>query len=151
MPKQSFSHTATAAASVGQVWAALDEPATWESIGGVDRVFNPTVDELGRLQGFSFETVVGGTTYIGEAKPSGRVEGRSMTWAIANKEIRGTIAVQLGEAGPNTELTVTIDLESAGFMSAMFFPVIAGAVGRGLPDAVDDFASGFGSSGDVSE
>ena len=114
-------------------------------------MLNPTVDELGRLRGFSFETLIGGTRYLGEASPAGRVDGRSMTWDIENKEIRGTVAVQLEESGPHTDITVTIDLESAGFMSAMFFPVIAGALGKGLPEAVENFASGFGTSEEVSE
>jgi hypothetical protein len=45
--------------------------------------------------------------------------------------------------GETTTVTVTLHVESAGLLSAMFFPVIAGAIGKGLPGAVDGFVSGL--------
>jgi hypothetical protein len=38
-----------------------------------------------------------------------------------------------------------LEVESAGFLSSMFFPVIAGAIGSGLPRAVDEFAAALSS------
>ena len=143
MPSQTFAHTSTAPAPSGEVWAALDEPATWESIGGVDRVFDPLVDSDGRLRGFSFDTVAAGKKYVGTATPHAREEGRLMSWRIQNSEIRGFTTVALASGGASTTITVTLEVESAGLLSGMFFPVIAAAIGSGLPRAVDGFAASF--------
>jgi Polyketide cyclase / dehydrase and lipid transport len=143
VPSQSFTATAIAAAPIDQVWGALDRPQTWESIGGVDRVIDPKIDETGRLRGFSFETVAAGRRYLGTATPAAREEGRVMAWNIANSEIRGVTTVELASSGEGTAITVRLDVESVGLMSGMFFPVIAGAIGNGLPTAVERFADGF--------
>lgn len=129
------------------VWAALDRPETWEAIGGVDRVFDPRIDDKGRLQGFSFETVAGGKRHTGTAGPRQRVEGTTMAWNIESSEVRGTTTVDLDGAEHGTQVTVTVHVESVGFLSSMFFPVIAGALGKGLPTAVDEFAAGLSSGG----
>jgi carbon monoxide dehydrogenase subunit G len=143
VPSDTFTHTAEAAASVGEVWATLDQPSTWESIGGVDRVFDPTIDAEGRLRGFSFDTIAAGRRYVGVATPDQRVEKRVMSWRIRNSEVHGVTKVELAPSNPGTSITVTLEVESAGLLSAMFFPIIAGAIGNGLPRAVDGFAAGF--------
>jgi carbon monoxide dehydrogenase subunit G len=132
-----------AAAPVEEVWASLDEPSTWESIGGVDRVFDPKIDDQGRLAGFSFDTVAAGRKYVGVATPHQRAEGSVMSWRIENSEVRGLTKVELEPSNPGTAITVTLEVQSAGLLSSVFFPVIAGAIGNGLPRAVDEFASGF--------
>ncbi len=38
---------------------------------------------------------------------------------------------------------VTLEVESVGMFASMFFPVIANAIGSGLPHTVDAFAAGF--------
>ncbi len=143
MPSQTFTATATAAVPVEEVWASLDRPETWASIGGVDRVFDAVEDEQGQLTGFSFESVAAGKRYVGRARPARRDEGRLMAWDIANSEIQGVTTVALAPLGKETEITVTLEVQSAGLLSAMFFPVIAGAIGNGLPDAVSSFAASF--------
>ena len=129
--------------AIDEVWAALDRPETWEAIGGVDRVFDPRVDEQGRLRGFSFETVAGGRKYVGVASPHLRDEGARMAWRIANSEVRGVTSVSLERHDDLTAIEVTLQVESAGLLSSMFFPVIAGAIGKGLPTAVEAFAAGL--------
>ena len=146
MPKDTFSHSSKTSAARSEVWRALDWPSTWEGIGGVDRVIDPLIDDLGRLQGFTFETFVAGTKYLGEATPNAREEGRMMVLNIANSEIRGAIRVDLSDDGDGTLILVTIDVESAGMLSAMFFPVIARSIGNGLPRAIEEFAASFTSS-----
>jgi carbon monoxide dehydrogenase subunit G len=141
VPSQTFSHSSATTATVEVVWAALDRPETWEAIGGVDRVFDAEIDPRGRLQGFSFETVAGGKSYTGVASPRRRVEGETMAWDVKSSEIRGVTEVDLDGDGEKTTVTVTLQVESAGLLSAMFFPVIAGAIGKGLPGAVDGFVS----------
>lgn len=143
MPSDTFTHTATAGVSIDVVWASLDEPSTWESIGGVDRVFDPKIDAAGRLVGFSFDTVAAGRKYVGVAKPDERVEKRRMSWRIENSEIRGVTRVDLEPDNPGTSITVTLEVRSVGMLSGVFFPVIAGAIGTGLPRAVDQFAAGL--------
>lgn len=143
MPTQSFTHTSRAAAGVDAVWSRLNEAATWEGIGGVDRVYDPIVDDNGDLRGFSFESVAAGTVYAGTARPRRREERRLISWDIQNSEIRGVTEVELSPAGPSTDITVRLEIESVGMMAAMFFPVIAGVLGNGLSKAVDEFTSGM--------
>lgn len=142
MPTRSFTHSARADADVEEVWERLDLPETWENIGVVDRVFDPAFDGS-RLVGFSFETVAAGKKYVGLATPEARDEGQVMGWRIRNSEVTGTLQVRLAPAGSHTDITVDIEVESVGLLSTMFFPVVAGAVGSGLPRAVDAFAAGF--------
>lgn len=143
VPSQTFSHSSSTTATIEEVWSALDRPETWEAIGGVDRVFDAEIDPEGRLQGFAFETVAGGKSYTGVASPHRRVEGETMAWNVKSSEIRGITEVDLDGDGETTTVTVTLHVESAGLLSAMFFPVIAGAIGKGLPGAVDGFVSGL--------
>lgn len=143
MPTQTFTHTATAAAPLEKVWASLDRPETWEAIGGVDRVFDPIVDDRGRLRGFSFDSVAGGKKYVGKAVPRQRTEGSLIAWDIENSEVQGVTTVELSPDGDATTVTVTLDVESRGMLATMFFPIVAKAIGNGLPASVDDFAAGF--------
>jgi carbon monoxide dehydrogenase subunit G len=53
--------------------------------------------------------------------------------------------VRLASTSAGTEIEVDLHVESVGLLSTMFFPVVAGAVGSGLPRAVDAFANGLGS------
>ena len=141
VPAQSFTHTSHSDANAEDLWKALNQPATWEAIGGVDRVFDPIVDDNGDLRGFSFATVVAGKPYEGRARPREREEPRLISWDIANSEIRGVTRVVLSPNASGTGITVTLEMESVGLLSRVFFPVIASAVGNGLPDAVESFAA----------
>jgi carbon monoxide dehydrogenase subunit G len=145
VPSETFTHTALTPASPGDVWEALDEPKTWAAIGGVDRVFDPNIDGEGRLRGFSFETVAGGMRYVGIAVPHERLEGELMAWKVRNSEVHGVTTVSLSPAEGGTEITVALEVNSAGLLSTMVFPLIARAIGSGLPQAVNEFAADLGS------
>jgi carbon monoxide dehydrogenase subunit G len=108
-------------------------------------VFDPTIDDQGKLRGFSFETVAAGKKYVGLATPHARIEGHKMAWRVKNSEVRGLTTVELTTAADGTRIVVTLEVQSAGLLSTMFFPVIAGAIGNGLPKAVDQFAQELGS------
>lgn len=140
MSRQTFSHSAVTSASPAEVWRALDLPETWEGIGGVNRVFDPEIDGEGRLRGFRFETLAAGSRYRGEATPRARQERRLMSWNIESPEVRGVITVESAQAEDGTEISVELTVESLGVLSTVFFPVVAGAIGNGLPGAVEDFA-----------
>ena len=141
MADQSFEHSATTPADVGEVWEALGLPATWEAIPGVDRVVDPIFDDSGILAGFSFESAVGGRRYNGRAIPAGREEGRMIGWDISTPEIRGRILVGLAPAGDLTRVDVRLDVEGVGMLGSIFFPVIASAIGSGFADTVEEFVA----------
>lgn len=143
MPSQSFRHSATADASIETVWATLDRPETWESISGIDSVFDATVDHDGRLRGFSFDTEISGKSYAGQAAPLRRTEGKEIAWSVRNSEVKGSLEVQLAPADGGTQITVGLTVQSASFLAGVLFPAIAGAIGNGLPQAVEDFAGSF--------
>lgn len=143
VPSQTFSESSWTSAPIHEVWAALDRPETWQAIGGVDRVFDPEVDDQGRLQGFSFETMAGGKRHTGTSRPNQRVEGTTMAWNVESSEVKGITKVDLEPEGDGTRVSVTVQVESVGFLSSMFFPVIAGALGKGLPRAVEEFVAGL--------
>ena len=143
VPSKSFKHTAVATAPIDDVWAALDQPQTWESIGGIDKIVDSNIDSDGRLRSFSFDTVVAGIPYRGKAIPAGREEGRLISWNIENSEIAGTITVTLSDKDSETTINVALRVESKGMLAAMFFSAVSKAVGTGLPGSVDAFAAGF--------
>jgi carbon monoxide dehydrogenase subunit G len=125
---------------VARVWAALDDPSSWEAISGVDRVMSPSIDDEGHLQGFAFESVAAGKKYVGQARPAGREPQKMMAWDIETSEMRGRVMVSLAPLEGDTRVHVTLRVESVGMLSAVFFPVIASAVGEGFPETVEDFA-----------
>lgn len=143
MPSQVFNHETATDAPVDAVWARLDHPETWESIGGVDRVFDPEVDSAGRLLGFSFDSNAAGRKYVGTARPRERVEGKRMAWDVQNSEVKGVASVTLNPRDTGTVITVTLRVESVGLLSSMLFPLIATAIGNGLASSVDSFAASF--------
>ena len=147
MPSETFTHSAVAAAPTAEVWVALQRPETWEAIGGIDRVVDASIDTEGRLQGFSFDTMIAGQAYRGEATAAGRDEGRLMAWKIENSEISGEITVVLTPVDLDTEIEVTLSVESKGLLAGMFFSVVSMSLGNGLPRSVNDFASAFAPEG----
>jgi hypothetical protein len=110
-------------------------------IPGVDRVIDPRVDGQGRLQGFGFETLIGGTVYRAKATPAGRDEGRMMAWAISSSEIQGKITVGLAPNGSGTRVDVGLEAEGAGLLGSLLFPVISAAIGNGFASTVDGFVA----------
>jgi hypothetical protein len=50
------------------------------------------------------------------------------------------VMVSLAPLEGDTRVHVTLRVESVGMLSAVFFPVIASAVGEGFPETVEDFA-----------
>lgn len=143
MADQSFEHSATTPADVDEVWKALDLPATWEAIPGVDRVVDPVFDDSGSLIGFSFESAVGGRRYNGRATRAGWEEGKMVGWDISTSEIRGRVLVGLAPEGEVTRVDLRVDVEGVGVLGSLFFPVIASAIGSGFTDTVEEFVDGL--------
>jgi hypothetical protein len=143
MPGQSFQHSAVTPVPVSDAWKSLDEPTTWEAIPGVDRVIDPVVDADGRLRGFSFESDVGGRKYLGKATPARREEGRLIAWDIDSSEITGKVAIEIGTEDQGTKVQVRLEVEGAGMLGSLFFPVIASAIGGGFAATVEEFVAGL--------
>ena len=145
MPSATFHHAVTVQASPGEVWDSLQEPDAWRSVGPVQELWDP-VTEDGVLTGFQWSTDIGGVVYngTGEAVESQRPEHYSLI--LDTSEMAGTIAVDLTEENPGgTLVDVTVELQSKGLLSSMFFPVVSRAIGEGLNDQVEEMAQRFDS------
>ena len=64
-----------------------------------------------------------------------------MAWDIVSAHIAGWTSVELADADDQTRVTVTIHVESVGFLASMMFSSIAGAIERGLSATVDEFSA----------
>jgi hypothetical protein len=144
VPGKTFQQSAIAEAPIARVWGALNNPKSWESVPGVDRIIESVIDTEGELQGFSFESEAAGRKYLGHATPAGREPEKMMAWDIETSEVRGRIVVSLRAEDRGTLVDVKLRMDSVGTLSSIFFPVIAVAVGDGFPRTVEDFARGLG-------
>lgn len=140
MPAQSFTHSVIAHCDLDTAWRALQEPATWAAVGGVDDIHNARFDTDGRLLGYDFMVTAAGRRFRGSASTVEASPPRRMAVDIDSSEMTGTITVGLADANQSIQVTVTVDARSKGLLSGMFFGVIASAIGNGLPANVESFA-----------
>lgn len=145
MPRASFSHTVDLSIDAAAIWAALQDAATWSGIGPVDEVWDATHDDAGRLASFSWSAHVGPTKHTGTAKVSVATEPHHMRLQLDSSELSGALIADITEDEPT--LAVTLEVASKGAMASMFFPIIAEAIGRGLPAQVEEFAASIGAAG----
>lgn len=144
MPAQTFTGSATAKAPVDVVWASIDDVATWESVATIDKVTDARRDHSGRLTGFDFVTHVAGAAYKGVAKAVHREEGKAIWWHVESSEITGVARVELSPTGDDTEIKVTLEVSSRGFLAGMFFPGGVKKIGDGLVESVRQMSTRFG-------
>lgn len=144
MPSQTFSHTELIGADLSSVWAALQVAETWGEIGGIDEITDATHDHRGHLQSYSFAVVIGGTRHSGTARTTEIHPPQHMKVSIDSPEMAGSIRLDLETSGQQTMMEVDMEVRSKGILSSMFFPVIASAVGSGLPRNVAAFARRIG-------
>jgi len=143
VPSRTFQHAAVADAPIVTVWGALNDPKSWESVPGVDRILESVIDQEGQLQRFTFESLAAGKRFLGRANPAGRELEKMMAWDIETSEILGLVIVRLRAIDDATRVDVSLRMESVGVLSSVFFPVIASAIGDGFPKTVQDFANGL--------
>ncbi|MGD2052074.1 MAG: SRPBCC family protein [Acidimicrobiia bacterium] len=140
MPKSRFTHRAVASVPAHAVWQRLQDAATWAAIGPVEEVWDPHHDDAGSLRSYRWKTVVGPRAYLGSATVVASEPERRMELRLDGSEVVGDLIAELAPDGDTTTtLTVTLAIESVGVLSTLFFPVVADAVGRGLPAQVDGF------------
>ncbi|HEX9855245.1 MAG TPA: SRPBCC family protein [Acidimicrobiia bacterium] len=143
MPSASFSHAASVSASVEVVWATLQEAETWELIGPLQNVWDAEHDAHGRLLRYRWSAVVGPTTYRGTSVVTESQRPTVMALALDSSEVAGVLTTRLAMADRNTSLDVSLAITSKGPLASLFFPVVAAAIGNGLPQQVDAFAASF--------
>jgi len=143
MPRQTFMHRVLAPAEPARVWKGLQRPESWGRIGGVRNIEQPTFDESGDLTGYRFTVDLGGNSHFGVARRSAITPGSRVSMKIDTDLMAGEIDVELEASEDQTAVTVAMTIESKGFMTAMLFPVITGAIASGFNDEVARFARGM--------
>ena len=143
MPSASFSHTADAATSPEDVWERLQTVQPWANIGPIDEVWDPTHDGAA-LRGYRWSATVGPTKYKGTATVVESTEPERMSLDLDAREMAGQLIAEISSNGSGgCQITVTLDIESRGMLSTLFFPVVSEAVKNGLPRQVEQFAAGL--------
>ena len=140
VPTRTFTHAAVAPVPVDTAWFALQDPATWGAIGGVDEVYGAHHADDGTLVSYRFRASAGGQTYEGRARTSFAEPHRMMVVDVDTPELEGRITVTLEGGNPHTEVAVELTVRSKGMLATLFFPVVAAAIASGFPTSVEDFA-----------
>ncbi len=141
MPSATFTETVSIDAAPDEVWDRLQEPSIWQSVGPVQKVWDPTIED-GVLQTFKWSTNIGGKVYKGEGKALQHSRPAHYELLLDTSEMSGTISVDLTSGNPGgTSAVVSIELKSKGMLSSMFFPAIKKAVGSGFPQQVTDMGA----------
>jgi hypothetical protein len=144
MPRASFTHHVTVPRSADEIWEQLQVAETWSNIGPVEDVWDAEHAEDGQLQRYRWSTTVGPRSYRGRAKVVASEPAHLMRLDLDATEVVGTLTTRLSQNGTDaTQLEVTLEIESRGTLSTLFFPVVSDAVGRGLPRQVEEFAAAF--------
>ena len=138
VPSEAFAYTAFANATPQQVWEALQRFETWAGLGGVSQVFDPINDEHG-LAGYRFAAEAAGRLYQGQARRVSVRTGEAMTMEIETSEIKGVLDIRIEAWDSGSRLVIELTAHSKGFRAGLLFPIIAAAVGGGLPRNVDAF------------
>lgn len=146
MAGQQFRGSAVTTSVLDSVWDQFDDPATWQGIPGVDRVYNAARNDAGQLIGFKFDSTAVGRTYIGTATPGTREHGNTLTWEIKTSEIAGRVVVTTIPVPDGTRIDILLDVSPVSMLASMAFPLIAGSISNGFQETVKDFASSLGSS-----
>ncbi len=141
MPSATFTETVEINATPGEVWDRLQAPDIWQSVGPVQKVWDPTIED-GVLQTFRWSTNIGGKVYKGDGRALQHSRPARYELLLDTSEMSGTISVDLTAGNPGgTSAVVSIELKSKGMLSSMFFPAIKKAVGSGFPEQVADMAT----------
>ena len=146
MPSASSSHEVGVDRPAAELWEILQAADTWANIGPVERVWDPVHDEAGTLLSYRWSTTVAGRPYKGSATTVAADPPSTMQLELDGGEVAGVLTTRLSPNAEPGHTTVNVHLEvsSRGALSAMFFPLIADAINRGLPDQVEQFAARLG-------
>ncbi len=141
MPSATFRHVIAIDAPPDDVWDRLQNPEVWGSIGPVQNLWDPVIEDK-VLAGFQWSTDIGGVVYKGTGTATIQDRPDQYQLVLDTSEMAGTITVDLSKGNRGeTIVDVTLELRSKGLLSSMFFPVVSRAIGGGLPAQVEDMAS----------
>ena len=139
MPQARHHHRALSSASPEVVWERLQNPSIWASVAGVDETSDHEFAGP-ELVGFGFASKIAGINYRGRARVTTAEPRQAMTLEIRSNEMTGDIAVTLSNAGPGTELSVTMTMRPVGLIGSMVFGVANAAVTNGFAESVERLA-----------
>jgi hypothetical protein len=146
MPSATFSESVAIDVDPPAVWDQLQEPDVWASLGPVQRVWDPIIED-GVLTGFTWSTDIGGKIYEGTGKALEYQRPDRYQLLLDTSEMAGTITAALSPDNPGgTTAVVEIEIRSKGLLSSMFFPAIKNAIGSGFPDQVRNMGVRLSSS-----
>jgi len=141
MPSATFTETIAIDAAPGEVWDRLQAPDIWASVGPVQKVWDPTIDD-GVLRNFKWSMNIGGKVYDGVGTALEHDRPHRYVLDLDAGEMAGKVSTDLSAGNPGgTVIAVSIELRSKGMLSSLFFPAIKNAVGSGFPDQVADMAT----------
>jgi hypothetical protein len=141
MPSATFQETAQISRAQSAVWDSLQVPLIWASVGPVQKVWDPEVDD-GVLTGFKWSTDIGGKVYEGVGTALEHDRPRRYVLDLDAGEMAGTISTDLSDGNPGgTGIVVSIEIRSKGMLSSLFFPAIKSAIGSGFPQQVQDMVA----------
>lgn len=141
MAPDRFTHTVHVDAALERAWAVLQEPETWGSIAGVERVYDASHSPDGTLRSYRFLAEAGMKPYEGSAQTIEADAPALMVVTVDAAEIEGTITTELRSSNPHgTEMTVSLKIRPRGILAALFFPVVSNAIGSGFPRQIDEIA-----------
>ena len=141
MPSASFQHSVTVPLDAEAVWDALQQPATWEGIGPMDRVYDARQGADGTLTAYGWNASIAGRHWSGTARTTLAEPGERMDVTLDSSEIRVTITAALGANGAEgTKLDVGLTAESRSMLASLFWGVIEGGIRNGLPEQVESLA-----------
>lgn len=141
MPSATFTETVEINAAPGEVWDRLQAPNIWASVGPVQKVWDPTIED-GVLLKFKWSTNIGGKVYEGVGTALEHDRPNRYVLDLDAGEMAGKISTNLSAGNPGgTAAEVSIELRSKGMLSSLFFPAIKSAVGSGFPEQVADMGT----------
>jgi carbon monoxide dehydrogenase subunit G len=142
MAPDRFTHSATVNASAEHAWEVLQDPQTWGTIAGVERVYDARHTPDGVLRSYRFTVKAAGKSYEGIATTHDADRPSLMAVTIDTPEVMGTITVELTPSNPGgTDMTASLKMKPRGVLSVLVFPVIAMAVGSGFPRQIEEIAA----------
>lgn len=142
-PVSSFTHSTTTTADLATTWAALQQGATWEGLGGVEEVRN-IVHAGDALRSFSFTAHAAGRDHPGEAMVRKSHAPELLVLDIATRDLGGSITTRLSPVDDGTQITVTITLEPKSMLVRLAFGAVQASVQNGMPRQVEEFATRIG-------
>jgi hypothetical protein len=144
VPSATFTETIDVHAVPEDVWDRLQVPGIWASVGPVQKVWDPTIDD-GVLRNFKWSTNIGGKVYEGVGTALEHDRPHRYVRDLDAGEMAGKISTDLTAGNPGgTTAEVSIELRSKGMLSSLFFPAIKNAVGSGFPEQVADMGAQLG-------